>query len=117
MRRTSLFAAVFTLFVTLVSAQEVFTPGGGVSVPTVVTLVKPDYTDAAKEARVQGEVLLEAVVLANGSVGDVTVTKSLDTGLDQQAVKAMKQWAFKPGTKDGEPVAVRVNVEMTFTLK
>jgi TonB family protein len=59
------------------------------------------------------------VVLADGNVGDVTVARSLDTtyGLDQQAVNAAKQWTFKPGTKDGKPVAVRVNIELKFTLK
>lgn len=119
MRLIGLFAAVFALFVAHVSAQEVFAPGNGVSAPTAVTQVKPDYTDAAKEARIQGEVLLETVVLADGRVGDVTVTKSLDTvyGLDQQAIDAMKQWTFKPGTREGKPVAVRVQVEMTFALK
>ena len=47
------------------------------------------------------------------------VTQSLDKkyGLDDQAVKAMKQWSFKPGTKDGKPVTVRVDVQMSFTLK
>ena len=55
----------------------------------------------------------------NGTVGDVTVTRSLDTvhGLDEQAVKAMEQWTFDPGRKDGKAVPVLVTVEMTFTLK
>jgi protein TonB len=58
-------------------------------------------------------------VLTNGNVGDVTVTRSLDAtyGLDEEAAKAIKQWRFKPGTKDGKPVNVRVEVELTFTLK
>jgi protein TonB len=62
---------------------------------------------------------LDTVVLADGTVGDVRVARSLDAvnGLDRQAVKAMKQWRFKPGLKDGKPVAVRVQVEMSFTLK
>jgi TonB family protein len=54
----------------------------------------------------------------NGTVGDVTVLRSLDTrfGLDPQAVSAAKQWLFNPGMKDGMPVAVRVTIEMSFTL-
>jgi periplasmic protein TonB len=105
--------------VAAIQAQDVFQPGNGVSLPTVVKEVKPDYTPEAKAARIQGNVLLETVVLVDGSVGDVTVSRSLDStfGLDQQAVRAMKQWTFKPGMKDGKPVAVRVHVEMTFTLK
>ena len=48
---------------------------------------------------------------------DVRVTRSPDEELDQEAVKAARQWKFKPGTKDGRPVAVQVNIELTFTLK
>jgi TonB family protein len=43
--------------------------------------------------------------------------RSLDEDLDQQAIKAIKQWTFKPGTKDGDPVAVQVFIELTFTLR
>jgi len=90
-----------------------------VSLPVVISEVRPSYTPAALEARIEGEVLLSAVVLTDGTVGEVTVTKSLDRdyGLDDQAVSALKQWRFKPGTKKGQPVAVRVDVEIKFTLK
>ena len=62
---------------------------------------------------------MDVAVLEDGKVGEVKVTQSLDTeyGLDTQAVEAVKQWLFKPGTKDGKPVAVQVTIEMTFTLK
>lgn len=94
-------------------------PGDGVTMPVVVYEVKPKYTPEAREAKIQGTVLLEAVVLETGAVGEVKIVRSLDSvyGLDDEAVKAMKQWRFKPGTKDGKPVAVRVEVEMSFTLK
>ena len=61
---------------------------------------------------------MTVVVLSDGTVGEVTVLRSLDTtfGLDGQAVLAAKQWVFNPGMKDGLPVAVRVTIEMTFTL-
>jgi len=119
MRRLSSFVTVFALLAAVLSAQEVFTPGNGVSLPTVVNQVRPNYTEAAKAARTEGDVVMQAVVLADGTIGDVTVTKSLDSvnGLDEQAVAALKQWQFKPGTKDGEPVAVQINVQMRFTLK
>jgi periplasmic protein TonB len=102
-----------------VRAQEVVNPGPGVTMPTVVREVKPEYTPEAQRARIEGRVLMGAVVLADGAVDNVVVERSLDSafGLDEQAVKAMKQWKFKPGTKDGKPVAVRIHVEMTFTLK
>ena len=101
------------------AAQTVQEPGNGVSLPTVVKQVKPDYTPEARAARIEGTVRLVCVVRADGRVGDVTVERSLDAdlGLDRQAVAAMKQWEFKPGTKDGKAVDVRVHVEMTFTLK
>ena len=57
--------------------------------------------------------------MPDGRVGDAKIVRSLDTeyGLDQEALKAAKQWRFVPGTKDGHPVAVLVTLEMTFTLK
>jgi len=101
-------------------AQEIVpTPGGGVTTPVVMTEVKPDYTPEAKKARIQGLVEMSVVVKDDGSVGEVKVTKSLDQkyGLDDQAVIAMKKWKFRPGTKEGKPVAVLVNVEMSFKLQ
>jgi len=98
-------------------AQEVYRPGNGVTTPTVVKDVKPQYTEKARAAGIQGLVELTVVVGMDGLVSDVRVTEPLDDELDQQAVEAMRQWTFKPGTKDGKPVAVRVDVQMTFTLK
>ena len=94
-------------------------PGNGVTLPAVVTEVKPKYTPEAMEKKIQGSVWLEIVVLANGDVGDIQVTRSLDAeyGLDRQAISAAQQWKFKPGTKDGKPVAVAVTLELTFTLR
>jgi TonB family protein len=96
-----------------------FRPGNGVTLPVVTREVKPQYTAEAMRAKVQGTVLLECVVLPDGSVGPVEVVKSLDSsfGLDQEAMKAAKQWRFRPGTRFGEPVAVLVTIELTFTLR
>jgi TonB family protein len=89
------------------------------TMPIPVYEERPQYTPAAMDAKIQGEVLLEAVVLTDGTVGDVSVLQSLDPdyGLDQQAVDAMRRWTFQPGTRNGEPVRVAVQVQMTFTLK
>jgi len=91
---------------------------GGVTMPTVVRERKPSYTPDAMRALKQGVVMLAAVVLPSGRVGDVVVTVSLDKedGLDNEAVKALKDWRFKPGTRAGEPVPIIVTVEMTFRL-
>ena len=93
--------------------QTVYKPGDGVTLPVVTKQVKAFYTQEAMDAHIEGTVGLEVVVQADGAVGEVKVARSLDPtyGLDQEAVKAMKQWQFKPGTKDGKAVAVRVDVE------
>ena len=94
-------------------------PGNGVTLPVVLVERKPQYTAEAMRAKVQGTVLLECVVRADGTVGEVEVVRSLDSsfGLDQEAIKAAKQWRFKPGMRQGEPVAVLVTIELTFTLR
>ena len=100
-------------------AVALYRPGNGVNLPQPLKEVKPQYTADAMRAKVQGTVLLECVVLPDGSVGSVEVVRSLDStfGLDQEAIKAAKQWRFRPGTRFGEPVAVLVTIELTFTLR
>ena len=91
----------------------------GVTLPKVVSEVKPEYTPEAMQAKIEGTVLMTTVVRTDGMPSDITITKSLDAeyGLDQQAVAALSLWRFEPGRKGGKPVAVRVTVEMRFTLK
>lgn len=89
----------------------------GVKAPVLTREVKPKYTDDAMRRKVQGSVEVEAVVKADGHVGDVKVIQSLDPDLDEEAVNATKQWQFRPGTKDGKAVDVSVKIELTFTLK
>jgi TonB family protein len=94
-------------------------PGNGITVPRPLRQAKPQYTTEAMRAKVQGAVFLECVVEPDGTVHRVRVTRSLDPtfGLDDEAVKAAKQWRFTPGTKDGQPVPVLVTIELTFTLR
>ncbi|HET7694977.1 MAG TPA: energy transducer TonB [Vicinamibacterales bacterium] len=89
----------------------------GVKAPVVIKEVRPKYTAGAMERQVQGSVEVEAIVKADGTVGDVTVIKSLDPELDEQAVNATKEWRFRPGTKDAKAVDVAVQIELTFTLR
>jgi protein TonB len=100
---------------------DVFGPGDGATQPVLIREVKPHYTAQAMSAKLQGRVEMDAVVLADGSVdaASIRITRSLDStfGLDQQAIIAVKQWRFRPGTFKGQPVAVRVGVELTFTLR
>jgi TonB family protein len=96
-----------------------YRPGSGVTLPSVIREVKPAYTADAMRAKVQGSVWLECVVMPDGSVGEVKVTRSLDPifGLDQEAIKAAKMWRFRPGMRQGEPVPVIITIELTFTLR
>ena len=87
--------------------------------PVLVKDKKPHYTKAAMNARIQGTVQMEAGVETNGKVGEVRVVRSLDKdyGLDDVAVKAVKQWKFKPSmAKDRNAVPVLVQLEISFWL-
>jgi TonB family protein len=113
-------AAVTSFPITSPSSQPaVHRPGNGVTLPVVLEEYKPSYTAAALQEKIQGSVFMAVVVGESGDVVEVTVSKSLDAeyGLDDQAVKAMRRWKFKPAMKDGKAVAVQIEIEMTFTLK
>jgi len=94
-----------------------YLPGNGVSQPRLLRKVQPHYTADAMRAKVQGVVVLECVVMPDGSVGEARVTQSLPFGLDDEAMKAARQWRFAPGTRLGEPVPVIVIVELSFSLR
>lgn len=93
--------------------------GNGVSSPVLIHETKPNYTGEAMRARIQGLVKLEAIVMPDGSVGDVRVVHSLDQqfGLDKEAIRTLRQWRFKPGMRLGQPVPVLILVEISFTLR
>jgi protein TonB len=96
-----------------------YQPGAGITLPRVLREVKPQYTADAMRAKIQGSVWLQCIVMPDGSVGEVKVTKSLDPifGLDQEAIKAARGWRFSPGMKQNEPVPVIITIELTFTLR
>jgi protein TonB len=96
-----------------------YQPGNGVESPIPVFQPKPQYTSPAMRAKIQGTVLLECIVLPDGTVGRVEVRRSLDPtfGLDQEAIKAARSWRFRPGIRRGNPVAVLVTIEMAFALR
>lgn len=86
-------------------------------VPRVVREVKPSYTLEAVRRKVEGVVKLEAVILPDGSIGQVGILRSLDADLNRSAIAALKAWKFKPGLLNGKEVPVLAEVEMTFRLK
>lgn len=94
-----------------------YRPGSGVSPPTLQREVKPTYTEDARRRGVEGDVLLEVVVRADGNVGSVSVVRGLGAGLDGQAVEAVRQWRFSPARRLGTPVDVLVEVAVEFRLR
>ena len=96
-----------------------YRPGNGVTMPRLLREVKPEYTSDAMRAKIQGVVLLECVVNTSGNVEQVKITRSVDQvfGLDEQAIKAAKQWRFSPGMRLGEAVPVLVTIELSFVLR
>jgi protein TonB len=74
------------------------------------------YSEEASKARWQGEGVLEIVVDETGKPGHIRVRRSLGLGLDEEAIKTVQTWRFKPGTKDGKPVAVLATICLGFHL-
>ena len=99
--------------------EQIYEPGPGIENPQVLEMVQARYTTAAQRREIEGRVLVSAVVLPDGTVGDVQVVESLDAsyGLDRSAVDAARRWRFTPGTREDRPVAVRVVIELTFALQ
>ncbi len=89
--------------------------GKGVTEPIVITNPRPGYTQEARDANIEGIVVLQVVIRKDGSVGSCKVIKGLGYGLDEVTVNTiMNQWKFKPGTLKGQPVDVLANIEVTF---
>lgn len=99
-----------------IDGQPVYKMGHGVTPPSVKYRKDPEYSKEARKAKYQGTCLLWLIVDANGNPREVKVTRALGKGLDEKAIEAVKKWKFEPATKDGQPVAVEINVEVTFRL-
>ena len=109
MLKSSALLVILTGLVALpASAQQVYVPGNGVSLPVVLKEVHPTAATAATVA-------MNCIVAQDGTVRTVTIASSPDSKLNQAAVRALRQWQFKPGMKDGKPVPVRISVELSFT--
>lgn len=94
-----------------------YRPGAGITPPSLLQEVRPDYTDDARRMGIEGEVVLEIVVRRDGSVGEVKVLSGLRGGLDRRAMDAVRQWRFSPARRYGTPVDVLVEVAVEFKLR
>ena len=100
----------------LVNPDPAYKVGGGVVPPAVTYKVDPEYAQEARLLKYSGAVMLSIVVDASGRARSIRVVKGLGFGLDEKAVEAVRQWVFRPGMKDGNPVNVRATIEVNFRL-
>jgi TonB family protein len=108
------------------SAQTVNRPQGwqndpsqmrsGVTPPRAITFANPEYSDEARSKRIQGVVLVSALVNEEGNPIDFRVERSLGYGLDEKAIECVSQYRFTPAMRDGQPIALRVTIEINFRL-
>ncbi len=94
----------------------VFRVGGGVTAPTLLSKVEPEYSEEARKAKYSGTVTLYIEVFPDGLAHNIKVMHSLGLGLDEKAVDAVKKWRFSPGKKDGKAVPVAATIEVNFRL-
>jgi periplasmic protein TonB len=96
-----------------------FQIGNGVAPPDLLYRTQPQYTAEAMRAKIQGVTLLSGIVGVDGTLQDIRIARSLDGtfGLDQEAIKCVRQWRFRPGTRQGKPVPVYVTIEVAFNLR
>jgi TonB family protein len=85
--------------------------------PQVIAETKPSYTAEAMRKKISGSVEMTTVIGVDGRPSDIKIVRSLDSGLDKNAVAALDKWRFKPAMKDGKPVRMLVTIEMSFTLR
>ncbi len=88
----------------------------GLKHPQLLSKVEPAFSEQARRSRYEGSVLLKFTLSKQGTVDEVSVVDPLGLGLDEEAIKAVKQWKFAPGLKDGVPVPVIESVEVNFHL-
>jgi TonB family protein len=94
--------------------HDLATPG--LQEPQITSRPSAPYTAEARQAMVEGIVLMQAVFESNGTISDVRVLRGIGHGMDEAAAKALGNWKFVPAQLNGQPVSVRVNVEMSFRL-
>jgi TonB family protein len=117
-RRTVIAIPLLLALMTTVSfAEKIYKIGPGIVPPKILEKTEPQYTDDAKDAKIEGAVQLTMVVGTDQRAHDIKVTKSLDLGLDASAIAAIQAWRFQPAMKDGKAVPVQARIEVNFHLR
>jgi TonB family protein len=104
------------LFLPAFAQDQPYRVGDGVTAPKLIEKVEPQYDPKAKDAGIEGVVVLSVIISKEGVPEEIKVTESLEPGLDKNAIAAVQQWKFEPGTKDGKPVRVYATIEVNFRL-
>jgi protein TonB len=91
--------------------------GGEVVPPELVTKVQPVYPEIARKARVQGVVIVEAIIDKQGNVVEGRILRGLPMGVSEAAMAAIHRWKYRPAMLNGRPVSVYLTVTVTFTLQ
>jgi periplasmic protein TonB len=94
----------------------VYHVGGGVTAPRAIYSPEPEFSEEARKEKYQGTVILSVIVGTDGRTHDIRVRRALGMGLDEKAIQAITEWRFEPGRKDGVPVAVVADIEVSFRL-
>ena len=110
-----------SLFVLALAAPIVFGQGSVQEIPQHATpvpthIAQPEYTDDARNSKIEGAVLLQVEVDEKGIPTSAKVVRSLDSGLDKKAIEAALKWRFKPALKDGKPVPSSAKIEINFKI-
>jgi TonB family protein len=84
--------------------------------PKIIRHVDPEYSEHGRKKKINGTVVVTFTVLPDGTTADIVVTRSLEKSLDKQAIKAVRQWRFEPGTYQHQPVAVSISAEAAFHI-
>lgn len=103
---------VFVAAAELMYAQEIL----HTAPPRVVRTASPEYTKEGLEAKVEGNVVLTAIVGVDGALSEIHVLRRLGSGLDEKAVECLRRWEFSPATNHGDPISEKVTVEVSFRL-
>jgi TonB family protein len=89
---------------------------GSLTEPVLLYKVDPEYSEEARKAKLQGVVMVRAVIDARGQVQDIAVAQGLGLGLNERAIAAVQQWKFRAGMRNGKPVSTSALIQLTFRL-
>jgi TonB family protein len=106
----------FKVILSPATRPDAYRDGPSASAPTLIYKTDPEYTEEARQAKLQGTVLVYVQISPEGIATNIRVLRGIGMGLDEKAMDAVARWRFKPGMKDGRPVTVEAQIEVNFRL-